>query len=135
MRKPVIIALLIIGLLLIAAGCAREELKPVVLQPASDNVSEASQPVNEIKVRAFQWGFEPNEIVVKKGDKVRLLITSSDVNHGFNIPEYNIDVHLSPGQTVPVEFTADKAGAFQAYCSVYCGEGHAGMKAKLIVKE
>lgn len=103
--------------------------------PSPPSGAESESPkVNEIAVRAFQWGFEPSTITVKKGDAVRLMITSSDVKHGFAIPEYGLDVQLSPGDTVPVEFVADKAGTFTAYCSVPCGAGHTGMRAKLVVE-
>lgn len=109
------------------------EVPPSPSPPPGATESE-SPKVNEISVRAFQWGFEPGTITVKKGEVVRLMITSSDVKHGFAIPEYGLDVQLSPGDTVPVEFVADKSGTFTAYCSVPCGAGHTDMKAKLVVE-
>ncbi|MBI3034324.1 cupredoxin domain-containing protein [Candidatus Woesearchaeota archaeon] len=132
MRALAIAVILTLGIALIAAGCASKPPQTVVLPPV--NEVQAPPVVKDINMSAFQWGFNPSEIVVNKGEKVRLFITSSDVNHGFNLPEYNIDVHLSPKRTVLVEFTADKAGTFKAYCSVYCGDGHPNMKASIIVK-
>jgi cytochrome c oxidase subunit 2 len=34
-----------------------------------------------------------------------------------------------------IEFTPDKAGEFTLHCSVFCGFGHHGMKARLVVVE
>ena len=70
---------------------------------------------------------------VKKGDKVRLLVTSLDVPHGLSIPEYGINERLDPGKTVTVEFTADKTGSFTAFCSVFCGAGHSKMGGQIVV--
>ena len=99
----------------------------------------ASEPVaaqiREITVSAKKWEFEPSTIEVNKGDRVMLTITSEDVEHGFSLPDFQVDVKLSPGKTVPVEFVADKAGTFDFFCSVYCGSGHRDMVGKLVVKE
>ena len=89
--------------------------------------------VKEISITARQWGFDPNPIVVNKGDKVKLNIKSIDVTHGFSLPDFGINSKLNPGQTTTVEFTADKTGTFTFFCSVQCGEGHSNMKGTLIV--
>lgn len=91
--------------------------------------------IKEINLEAFQFGFSPDKIVVKKGNIVKILATSRDVEHGFYIKEYNINVPLEKGKTKKIEFVADKVGEFDIVCSIYCGAGHASMKAKLIVEE
>jgi cytochrome c oxidase subunit 2 len=90
--------------------------------------------IKEIKLEAFQYGFSPDPVVVKKGDKVRLIITSRDVTHGVYIKEYKINVAIKKGETKIVEFVADKEGEFAIICSVYCGIGHFKMRGKLIVE-
>jgi len=89
----------------------------------------------EIKLEAFQFGYSPDTIRVKKGDKVKISATSRDVPHGFYIKEYNINATIRKGEFERIEFIADKAGTFDIICSVYCGKGHHDMKAKLIVEE
>ena len=71
---------------------------------------------------------------MRKGERVRLLITSTDVNHGFAIPELDINSELKAGATTTVEFVAAKAGRFPFVCSVYCGSGHSVMKGMLVVE-
>ncbi len=89
----------------------------------------------EFKIEAYQFGYEPETITVKKGDIVKLLATSRDVTHGIYIKEYNINVSMKKGETKKIEFIADKAGEFEILCSVYCGRGHHSMKAALVVKQ
>lgn len=93
-----------------------------------------AEQIKSITVTAKQWSFEPNPIVVKKGDYVKLEITSVDVSHGFVLPDFNIDEMLQPGKKVIVEFLADKTGTFSFFCSVLCGGGHSDMRGQLIIK-
>ena len=91
--------------------------------------------IKEIKVEAFQFGFSPDKIVVKKDDIVKIYAETRDVTHGFYIKEYGIDVPVKKSGPKKIEFIADKTGEFDILCSVYCGRGHSSMKAKLIVEE
>jgi cytochrome c oxidase subunit 2 len=88
-----------------------------------------------IEVKASQYKFEPDPIVVKLGERVRLVVTSADVAHGIAIDDFNVNLSVPEKQTKEVEFTADKKGTFHAHCSVYCGTGHARMHGAFIVKE
>lgn len=91
--------------------------------------------IKEIKLTTYQFGFSPDPVVVKKGDIVKLLMTSRDVAHGVYIKEYGINVTVAKQEVKEIEFFADKAGKFDIVCSVYCGPGHSNMKGKLIVEE
>jgi cytochrome c oxidase subunit 2 len=93
-----------------------------------------AQNVNEIKMTAKKYEFNPSVIKVKQGDQVRLQITALDHDHGFKLEAYDIDKLLPKGQTTTVEFTADKAGTFPFHCSHFCGLGHKGMKGQLVVE-
>lgn len=107
--------------------------------PSTPNASLATtatkETVKEFTITAKDWQFSPSNISVKKGDKVRLTITSADVTHSFKLKDYNLDVMLEPGQTQTVEFVADKAGTFSFRCGVPCGEGHSDMTGTLTVIE
>ena len=136
MRK--IILLLVLGIFLVSA-CAQQKPENLVGggTPIPQNeISAAAQSgqVKEFKMTAKQFAFEPATIEVSKGDKVRLIVTSTDVPHGIAIPEYGINQRLDVGKPVTIEFTADKQGSFTAFCSVFCGSGHSAMKGKIIVK-
>lgn len=46
---------------------------------------ELKDGVRVVEVKARQFEFEPETIVVRKGEKVRLEVTSEDVKHGIAI--------------------------------------------------
>ncbi len=95
----------------------------------------ASSGYHEFTMTAKNFEFDPDTITVKKGEKVRLIITAADHDHGFKLEALDIDQVLKKGDTETIEFTATKAGTFEFKCSVYCGRGHRRMKGKLVVEE
>ena len=96
----------------------------------SGNVVDGAR---EVKVEAFRYGFRPDPIVVKKGEKVRLIATSTDVTHGLGIEDLEINLELAPGEESRAEFTPETAGEFHIHCTVYCGSGHGDMHGTLRV--
>lgn len=91
--------------------------------------------VRVVEVKASQFKFQPDPIVVKLGEKVKLIVTSADVTHGLAIGEFKVNLTIPSQETKTVEFIADQAGSFRVFCSVYCGSGHTHMQAKLIVQK
>ena len=85
-------------------------------------------------ITAQKWSFSPSTITVNKGDTVKLSIKSTDVDHGFFLPDFNVNETLSAGSTTSVTFVADKSGTFSFSCSKFCGSGHSDMVGTLIVK-
>lgn len=165
MPRYTLTSILFISLLFIGAGCSsatqREQSKPeqktqeekTTPQPAAPEVNKPapkkdetkasvqietttpSAAVKEFSITAKNWEFIPSTITVKKGDKVRLVIKSVDVDHGFALTAFGINKPLKPGETATVEFTADKVGSHSFFCSVFCGSGHRDMKGTLVVTE
>jgi cytochrome c oxidase subunit 2 len=95
----------------------------------------AAPAVHEITMTAKNYEFDPGVITVKKGEKVRLIITATDRDHGIKLDAFDVNQVLKKGDPTIIEFTADKAGTFEFKCSVYCGLGHRKMKGKLVVEE
>jgi cytochrome c oxidase subunit II len=87
----------------------------------------------EFTIAMTQFDFSPSTITVNKGDTVKINVTSSDVGHGFSLPEFGVDLKPAVGETATAEFVADKTGTFTFRCNVFCGSGHQGMKGTLIV--
>ena len=88
-----------------------------------------------IAVVARRFVFEPAEITVAVGERVRLLVTSGDGVHGIEIKRLNVKKEIPRGTTaVPIEFTAAEAGRFPILCSEYCGKDHETMTGMLIVE-
>ncbi|MDP3640784.1 MAG: cupredoxin domain-containing protein [Nanoarchaeota archaeon] len=120
------IILILIAFLLIISACSPEK------NDTSNNPLQGA--VQEFKITAKQFAFEPETIEIHKGDRVRLIVTSLDLPHGFSILEYGINERLNPGEPVAIEFTADQEGEFTMFCSLYCGSEHSEMKGKMIVR-
>ena len=102
-----------------------------------DSKTTEQAPTGEVKeftMTATKWEFTPSTITVDQGDTVKLQIKSTDVAHGFGLPEFKINERLEPGETVNVEFVASKKGTFEFACTVSCGIGHSEMAGQLIVK-
>jgi heme/copper-type cytochrome/quinol oxidase subunit 2 len=81
------------------------------------------------EVRVF-----PNVIRAKRGDRIKLVITALDRDHGFKLEALHIDQKLPKGEAIIVEVTADRAGTFPFECSTFCGLGHKRMKGHLTVE-
>ena len=104
--------------------------------PYSGSVKDG---VREINVKALQYRWDPEAIVVKKGERIKLIVESIDAPHGFElegiqIPGWDTDNLLKKGENVTLEFAADESGVWDLVCTGYCGPGHAGMRGKYIVK-
>jgi cytochrome c oxidase subunit 2 len=99
---------------LLLAGCGR---KPVVL-----------------KVNLKKYRFEPPVLRVKRGQTVTLELQTSDVRHGFLVPDLNLQQAVPPGQPVTLTFKADRRGAFPMQCNIICGPGHDEMTGTIIVE-
>ncbi|MBT7762995.1 hypothetical protein HN734_04005 [Candidatus Woesearchaeota archaeon] len=154
MIKKIIVSICIITLMtFFIVGCGEtveepvtspelEEAETVPLVPEDVEVSD-NEPVMEENVEnavkeftmiARKFEFEPAEIRVMEGDTVRITVTSEDVAHGIAISEFDVKEDFGPGETVTVEFVADKKGTFTFFCSVFCGTGHREMVGQLVVE-
>lgn len=102
---------------------------------AQASQNSAAPPPREIKVTARQFEFVPKNITVRRGERVKLIVTSEDVDHGIAIEEFGIDEAVEAHKTILVEFTPQRAGRFRFACSVLCGKGHKEMVGELIVTE
>lgn len=91
--------------------------------------------VRTVQIEAFRYGFSPDPIVVNQGETVELVARSRDVAHGLQIAEFSINESLPAGETKKIRFSADKAGTFTIYCTVYCGPGHGNMTGTLVVRK
>lgn len=90
--------------------------------------------VKEFTIEGKNFAFVPSSITVNKGDKVKITFKNTEGFHDFVVDEFGAATKQgqAPFNEV-IEFTADKAGSFEYYCSV--GSHRAmGMFGTLIVK-
>ena len=73
-------------------------------------------------------------MVVPVNKKVRLLITSNDVIHGWYVPQLGVNQYGIPGFVKDAWFTGTKVGTFRGQCSQICGKEHGFMPIVVEVK-
>jgi cytochrome c oxidase subunit 2 len=88
-----------------------------------------------VAIMARRFEFVPKEITLKKGETVKLQLTSEDVTHGFFVRPLGIDAEVAPGQPTEVTVTPREAGRFRTICDHFCGAGHGNMKMTIVVEE
>jgi len=146
MKKVIVLLAL---MLLVACGAAEPRPMPTLpdidiripralpRQPAYEPPPTAptyeGEHIVEITIDAQTFAFLPSEIRVKKGDRVKLIITAVDVPHTFTMPAFEIDQILNVGADTTIEFIADREGTFGFFCDVP-GHMQQGMKGTFTVK-
>jgi cytochrome c oxidase subunit 2 len=95
----------------------------------------AEQTPHTISITAQRFSFSPNEITVKKGEEVTLIIQSKDVSHGLVIEDLGVKTEIKKGQSAEVKFTPTTVGTFGGKCAHFCGKGHGSMKMLVHVTE
>jgi heme/copper-type cytochrome/quinol oxidase subunit 2 len=93
----------------------------------------ARATTHEIALDATQYQYAPGRVQVNQGDRVIIMLTASDVVHGFYLDGYGLERRVEPGVAQQIVFTADKAGKFRYRCSVSCGPLHPFMTGELVV--
>jgi len=74
-----------------------------------------------------------SELVLPIDREVDLQLRSTDVIHGFFVPEMRLKQNAVPGVTSHVHFTPIREGTYPILCSQVCGSGHARMQAHMRV--
>ncbi len=106
-------------------------------------IEEVPADAETIKVTGQQWFWsfehadgtkEVNELHVEQGKPYRFEMTSLDVNHNFNVPDFTILMDVVPGRINTLWNMFDQTGEYLIQCREYCGFSHYNMKAKLFVE-
>jgi cytochrome c oxidase subunit 2 len=101
----------------------------------TNHAPKTSHNPQTITIRASRFAFAPNEITVKKGEPVNVIIQSEDVSHGLVIEELGIRTEVKKGQSATVTFTPETTGTFEGKCAHFCGSGHGSMTLTVHVVE
>lgn len=88
----------------------------------------------EIQIVAYEWGYEPKEIVLKKDEPVTLTLVSKEGDHGLGSKELGFDLEASPGKPESIEIKPTEVGEYIGKCTVPCGLGHKKMLLKIKVE-
>lgn len=95
-------------------------------------------PINVV-ARQWLWSFQYEDgrasaaLNIPVNRPIRLKITSEDVIHSLYIPAFRLKQDAVPGAEKALWFVADREGAYDIFCTEYCGLAHSGMLAKAVV--
>ncbi len=103
-------------------------------------------PQGEISIdviaQRFSWTFvypdgntSDDVLRVQVNEVVHLNVTSVDVVHSYNIPEFGLKIDAVPGRVNHYWFKAEQVGVYHIQCAEYCGVGHYAMVTTLEVFE
>lgn len=113
----VIVAIAVIGgLVLLKPGSPSRSPAP-----AKETAMAPANAAGELAVQmeAGSFYYKPNVMSAKKGQKVKITFHSVSMMHNFNIDELGIrSPMVRNGDTATFEFTPDRIGSFEYYCSV-----------------
>ncbi len=116
-----------------------EVIDPLRLHLAGEfvesNLGAAREPDGSVTVRllAQQYSFVPRCVTVPADTAVKIRLTSADVLHGFLLVDTNVNTMVVPGFVSEVRTRFTRAGEVAMPCHEFCGLGHAGMWAEVVV--
>jgi cytochrome c oxidase subunit II len=102
---------------------------------AESNLGTAAESDGSVTVRLVgeQYAFVPNCAQVPADTPVKFRLTSPDVIHGFLLPATNVNTMVMPGFIAEVRTSFSRPGVYNMPCNEFCGDGHHGMWARVIV--
>lgn len=133
----VVVPALVLGALLILG---LPELRASASPPASPRFMIAvSGEQWWWRVRYLPVGAPPidlaNEIRLPVGERVEVVLNSTDVIHSFWIPALAGKIDMIPGRTTRLFLEPTRTGVFRGTCAEYCGASHALMAFPVVVLE
>jgi len=101
--------------------------RSIIVKDRSDSIGGET-----IGMEAKSFSFSPNTLIANVGEVVGLNIAAIG-QHTFTIDELDVNVQLPHGETTRVEFTPERAGTYEFYCSI-AGHREAGQVGELLVE-
>jgi cytochrome c oxidase subunit II len=93
-----------------------------------------AKPATHIAISMRKFAIEPAVIRIRRGEKVVLDVSTTDVQHGFEVAQLGINEPIQPGRPAEIALDTSKKGEYKVDCSIICGPGHANMSARLIIE-
>ncbi len=91
-------------------------------------------PGEDVYLVASQFQFRPI-LRLQRDETYRLLVSSTDVQHGLSLQPTNLNFQVLPGYLYVIRVTPDETGEFPLVCNEFCGLGHHVMTGKIIVED
>jgi len=116
----------------------RAEVEAFVAEHQVDEVDGAvivaPPPGSDVYLQASQFSWRP-VLQLEVGETYRLLVSSTDVQHGLSLQPVNLNFQVLPGYLSVIEITPDETGEFPIVCNEFCGLGHHVMTGLVVVDD
>ncbi|MCI3920203.1 hypothetical protein MO973_08155 [Paenibacillus sp. TRM 82003] len=100
--------------------------------PTPPTADELEAAANTLTIEANNWDFGQDEYIVEAGSTMTVALDNVQGLHGISISGLGIELQ---GANLSQEVTFGEAGTtYEVNCIVLCGEGHAEMKATIVVQ-
>jgi cytochrome c oxidase subunit 2 len=111
-------------------------------QVLNDNEAAKADPNRmRIVVTGYQWNWkytyldgsgnptlrDSQLLEVPLGARIEFRVESTDVIHGWWVPDWRVQINATPGQTNLVYVTPTRLGTVPVVCTFICGQGHPQM--------
>ncbi|MEX2532737.1 MAG: hypothetical protein WD360_02095 [Nitriliruptoraceae bacterium] len=114
----------------------RAEVEAFVDEFQVDEINGAAivepPPGSDVYLHANRFAFRP-VLKLQKGKTYRLLVSSTDVQHGLSLQPTNLNFQVLPGYLYVIRITPNETGEFPIICNEYCGLGHHLMTGLIVV--
>ncbi|MBI2196602.1 cupredoxin domain-containing protein [Candidatus Daviesbacteria bacterium] len=112
----IVIAVALLGWMLLSKPGQSDQVQTPAVQPQP---TPTESNVKEFTVVGTPFKFEPAEIKVKLGDRVRITFKNELGMHNLTIKDLNAATKtIQKGEQDTIDFIVDKSGTFQYNCSV-----------------
>jgi heme/copper-type cytochrome/quinol oxidase subunit 2 len=98
-------------------------------------LSLAASAQEDVRVVASKEGFKPKVVNVRKGEGLRLLLSSSDGEHCFALEAFRVEKRILPDKTTTVDLVPDRTGTFPFYCCLETGAAAEKEHGRLVVTD
>jgi len=95
---------------------------------------DAGDPI-KVYLLAEKWFYEPSDLRLDTGVTYRFRMMAADVSHGASIQfgRGGRMIRLRPNTVTEWDTSFTRPGSYLVYCTVYCGQGHDSMQARIEV--
>jgi heme/copper-type cytochrome/quinol oxidase subunit 2 len=125
-----------------AAGATGTDVTPLLIALSLVTIGSGNDPwgtgdeaPETLELVASEKGFEPRVINLRKGDPVRLRLTTADREHCFELDAFRVEKRVLPGRVTVVDLTPEKAGTFAFQCCIEEGAAADKEHGRLVVVE
>lgn len=104
---------------------------------------DSKESPEKIEVVARQWSWEfhypqqnitSTELHLPNNQRIKLVLKSEDVLHGFYVPAFRVKQDIIPNRSIDFEFTPIKEGRYRLRDSQYSGTYFATMQTDVVVE-